>query len=544
MEHLRGEKPTLLWIDALCINQSNPEERNQEVRRMAEIYSEADEVLIWLGDSHNNSDLAMRFIPKMSSQSADQLIEDGRNGLSWVAFGALMRRPWFTRRWVIQEVAFARHATLCCGNHRVPWIQFCEAIAIFIDKVDEIKQTFHVRQQKISLKSIRASILEYPAKVYPASVGSLEWFGFCLSDFFKALSYSDYDSVEFPIGEVQGGGAPALITALDVIIRKDAKEVERLCTIETLLAYLPAFKASDPRDVVFAITSLAKDTQRFPPNYRQSVAQVCNAVIQGTVEQSGSLNIICRPWAPIVSNAPSWLPQISGLPFAPDLRGIYNRKGADSLVGLPDHRVYLSSGSKKALETIISPFQTRYILAAKGFKLQPIRSLENSASGGTIPSSWGNKLAGSRCMAHYLEDSYWRTMVANRDEKGAIAPPWFRDSCQQLYIRHQFENLDTKLLLLQERMSNSGPTAKFLRRVQAVTWDRRLVRLMDGSLGLVPEDTEPEDSVCILFGCDVPVVLRKQVNDTWKFIGEAYVHGVMDGEAMNRPYGERTFRLA
>jgi hypothetical protein len=144
-------------------------------------------------------------------------------------------------------------------------------------------------------------------------------------------------------------------------------------------------------------------------------------------------------------------------------------------------------------------------------------------------------------MAHYLEDSYWRTLVVNRDKKGVIAPPWFRDSCQQLYIHHQFENLDTKLLLLQERKSNSGPTAKFLRRVQAVTWNKRLVRLIDGSLGLVPEDTEPEDSVCILFGCDVPVVLRKQDNDTWKFIGEAYVHGVMDGEAMNRPFDKRTF---
>jgi hypothetical protein len=52
-----------------------------------------------------------------------------------------------------------------------------------------------------------------------------------------------------------------------------------------------------------------------------------------------------------------------------------------------------------------------------------------------------------------------------------------------------------------------------------------------GYCGLVPEHAEEGDCICILFGCDVPVVLRK-CNDFYVFIGECYVNGLMDGEAI------------
>ena len=91
--------------------------------------------------------------------------------------------------------------------------------------------------------------------------------------------YSDHGHVNFPIGEVKGSGAPALVTALDVTICKNLKGLKRLCTIGALLAYLLAFEVSLPRDVVFAIMSLAKDTPSFFTDYGQSIAQVCNTII-------------------------------------------------------------------------------------------------------------------------------------------------------------------------------------------------------------------------------------------------------------------------
>ena len=59
------QEDVLLWIDALCINQSDQEEKSRQVARMAEIYSRARDVLIWLGKEYNASSTAMEFIPKI-----------------------------------------------------------------------------------------------------------------------------------------------------------------------------------------------------------------------------------------------------------------------------------------------------------------------------------------------------------------------------------------------------------------------------------------------------------------------------------------------
>ena len=63
-------------------------------------------------------------------------------------------------------------------------------------------------------------------------------------------------------------------------------------------------------------------------------------------------------------------------------------------------------------------------------------------------------------------------------------------------------------------------------------------------LGLVPADTLPEGRLCVLLGCDVPVVLRPHKKQ-WEFIGEVYVQGqgVMDGDAMNRSPDFEDFTL-
>ncbi|PMD38530.1 hypothetical protein L207DRAFT_431509, partial [Hyaloscypha variabilis F] len=62
---------------------------------------------------------------------------------------------------------------------------------------------------------------------------------------------------------------------------------------------------------------------------------------------------------------------------------------------------------------------------------------------------------------------------------------------------------------------------------------RRLIVTETGHLGAAPAGTQLSDLVCILFGCKVTVVLRLLPDESklW-FIGECYVHGFMDGEAM------------
>lgn len=59
-------KIRLLWIDAICINQSSIEERNEQIQIMLHIYATAQRTLIWLGESDNSSDYTFKFLSRVA----------------------------------------------------------------------------------------------------------------------------------------------------------------------------------------------------------------------------------------------------------------------------------------------------------------------------------------------------------------------------------------------------------------------------------------------------------------------------------------------
>lgn len=103
----------LMWIGAICIDQSNLSERGHQVRLMQEIYSDAEDVVIWLGERIQNSGLAFIFstswlAPKLrcplsllrSSQATLDLVQILRHIVltqrcapSWNELNHLMERP-------------------------------------------------------------------------------------------------------------------------------------------------------------------------------------------------------------------------------------------------------------------------------------------------------------------------------------------------------------------------------------------------------------------------------------------------------------------
>ncbi|KAF5983383.1 heterokaryon incompatibility protein het-6 [Fusarium bulbicola] len=119
--HLRSpDTVRTLWVDALCINQSVHGERNQQVRIMGDIYKSARQVVVWLGDAADDSHLVFHHlndetIPD-SFHSGSPPPEDKR--CAWIA---LVKRPWFFRTWVIQEIALAKRAVMMCGEDETLW---------------------------------------------------------------------------------------------------------------------------------------------------------------------------------------------------------------------------------------------------------------------------------------------------------------------------------------------------------------------------------------------------------------------------------------
>ena len=82
----------VVWVDALCINQANQKEKGYQIQSMAKIYSQANRVIVWLGEAEDDSDQALEAIRvgpgKKSTKEWD-------NGMVSHAVLAVLQRPWF-----------------------------------------------------------------------------------------------------------------------------------------------------------------------------------------------------------------------------------------------------------------------------------------------------------------------------------------------------------------------------------------------------------------------------------------------------------------
>lgn len=78
---------------------------------------------------------------------------------------------------------------------------------------------------------------------------------------------------------------------------------------------------------------------------------------------------------------------------------------------------------------------------------------------------------------------------------------------------------------------------EFLRRVQATTWKRRFMVTERNTIGLAPPEAVVGDMICLLWGCSVPVILRDLGGKKCKLIGESYMHGIMNGEFLEKNLG-------
>jgi hypothetical protein len=120
----KADSYRLVWVDAICIDQSNAAERGHQVAIMGEIYENAGNVAVCLGKPTERTAEAMRVLryftePKRSVEEppwSHMTLSDTEESLADV-----LRRPWFTRIWTVQEATLASHITLVCGDHEVSW---------------------------------------------------------------------------------------------------------------------------------------------------------------------------------------------------------------------------------------------------------------------------------------------------------------------------------------------------------------------------------------------------------------------------------------
>jgi hypothetical protein len=153
-----------------------------------------------------------------------------------------------------------------------------------------------------------------------------------------------------------------------------------------------------------------------------------------------------------------------------------------------------------------------------------------------------------------VPDTIWRTLCADRDEKGERASRHCQAAMLHLLKMSCDRPVSQGLAYLLDEVSSIDPeelldlempvyVEQFLKVVRDVVWNRRAFRLEwqndvdKTSVGLVPRHAKTGDHICILYGCTVPVVLRKLADvpdaSSWQLLGDAYVHGIMDGEVIS-----------
>jgi len=110
--HLRVMKFRALWIDAICINQDDLAEKQYQVGLMDFIYHRAKRVLVWLG-------LPM---PDLIIEDDDERLVHNRNLEMFCTWS--WDHTYWSRVWIVQEIALARKLIVCIGKHNLPWARY------------------------------------------------------------------------------------------------------------------------------------------------------------------------------------------------------------------------------------------------------------------------------------------------------------------------------------------------------------------------------------------------------------------------------------
>ncbi|KAJ5031873.1 heterokaryon incompatibility protein-domain-containing protein [Bipolaris maydis] len=149
LRHLRKpHKQRRLWIDAICINQADAEEKTLQVPLMRRIYTAALKVHVWLGAGETfDAQAAFMYLKRIVVADEveketvflpNQFRKDCAATRSTLQ--QLFLNPWFTRRWVLQEIALAHEITVHYGHDKIAWNWFAKG-TLLLPELDEQHKT-------------------------------------------------------------------------------------------------------------------------------------------------------------------------------------------------------------------------------------------------------------------------------------------------------------------------------------------------------------------------------------------------------------------
>lgn len=497
LQHIRDINQSItLWIDAICINQSDRNERSQQVQMMKAIFSKADSVVAWIGPSSERSGTAIEFISRFANPNVDanKLLEHAESEGFQLQHSVhdLFRRHYWGRVWIVQELASARIVQVRCGHYSAPLEAFQYFITTLNSRLGTIANYMSVTRACRLLKLVR-------------------------------------------------------------LYREQRMSGQRLIDI---LWSTVEFQATDQRDKVYAILGIARGQEQnaLPPDYTLTTTpkSLLRNLVKHHLEKEKDLDIFC--YFPPLPTGPrndcSWLPDlgqhINGL-CAASFRASAGRR-LD--FRFSSHLKYLTvKGIALAtVDTVVGPFEFPQFLDLSMkddqfavFENSTFISLKNAAlqalHTSVLPSATED----------FVEDYFWNNIVGGDIVLGADGPDvpcpcgylelWesvLPRSCDGTTLtsgtqqERQIQNADNEIAERLGGVANRFEKVANLASLMGLS-GRCVFITADRMVGLGPANLQRGDTITIMFGSGLPLVLR-QSSKQYRLVGPAYVHGAMHGE--------------
>ncbi|KAH7395426.1 heterokaryon incompatibility protein-domain-containing protein [Cadophora sp. MPI-SDFR-AT-0126] len=489
LQRIRHEdKPRIVWADQVCINQDDLTERGHQVKLMGQIYQNTTRVLAWLGrDEHNFAAPALEKFKSLEELFDDenrlkQFTEDQKerlktfDGSAWRPLRRFYFLPWFTRVWVGQEAGTGAPMTLFWGEEELDWktVIFVSGTLSRLHK--PLRHRFLLRPRRVQYLHKR---FVAPSNIYQTR----------------------YES---------------FVYELDQSRRK---------------------AATDPRDRIYAklghfsAAVLLQSPPSFEADYTRSTIELYTDVAHCNDEE----------------NLPSWVPD-------------WGNRSNVNIISV--HGDWFRAAGERTPSFNIEEGQR--ILEAKGLDIDEI------------------KISSERLGKSDFDFKYFQSDVGT---SGHITMRLWNDICQlsnfgleDLYINGESAVLAFCQTLTAgckkfvsryktlHRNYHSMPSdtwlqhgAAYLTRIfgdaglvdedikkageggDAFVWNecalfvcgsRSFFRTEKGYYGLGPSEVQQGDVIVVLFGGTTPYVLRPNNEEGFTFVGECYVYGLMNGEAI------------
>ncbi|KAJ4221509.1 hypothetical protein NW759_006758 [Fusarium solani] len=529
LKNLReANQPRCMWIDAICINQTDNNEKNVQVPLMREIYETCQRAVIWLGPSNFLTRRAFRVLKvlleyshawplgftrvsvdcwrhaehNLGQTTGRTAASDRRLNENWfwdriydaLAFEYLWNRQWFSRVWILQEATVSPDAIVKCGEDEISWSHLTDYWS-WNSKADII-----------------------PTHAEAPFVNRVSWKRDLAMDLFIAFALNEASS------------------------------------------------ATNPRDKIYGVLAFVRkrDYIGITVDYSKDAADVYLDFTTAVLKARPDLGVLVRSRGVrpnSKTNLPSW---------SLDWEHDQMQQWWSWTYSGHNHRASIPSPARATKD---SKAEVEFIENDKVLGLLGAEVDEVVAVGLGMPDA--DEWAWTQTFRAYLtwrevaqldsadvyeptgqprREMFWRTMkwftlynpVRVEDENAQF------DAFDNRVVRltrflpkRLFGNqVGAALLTLWDTLLSVGATVRFYTTDPSwlfdasAGWGRAMFRTSSGYVGLGLPNLQPGDRIFLVNGCKAPMAFRPSGN-RWKVVGETYVHGIMSGEAFDSSKCER-----